>query len=371
VDPELTSRYWTVRKVVCLVGYFGGLRNIEMRSIEFGKSFSSGEKSFDMDANGYWFTIQRGKQRGLPVVTSFCVPRRQSDWASPVTTFDRNPVYYDPASVINHYLRIVELDLNKTRDQLSGGFFKSAHGKNAKMFRNVPMGKNLLEKVGREFAEELGLQNPATFTSHCWRRSCGTNASDAGVNVTTLMSHLGWTTPKTAIGYCQKSRRTSLNVSTFLSNVQRENKDLDQILGLLKTLIPGTVGVSAPKVVVSKKSKSVVECVEVKPNVLPDIDGQISSHNSTPVPVGRHRESEVGPSLTGHPTLVEEDAAVEGGGVVSSEELVQVSVGNGSGGEILIGPGGGSLLDLDPRISSILSNLQNHGQLHVHFHFGK
>jgi hypothetical protein len=26
---------------------------------------------------------------------------------------------------------------------------------------------------------------------------------------------------------------------------------------------------------------------------------------------------------------------------------------------------------LDPRVSSIFSNLQNHGQLHVHLHFGK
>jgi hypothetical protein len=56
-------------------------------------------------------------------------------------------VDYDPASVIDHYIGMLELDLRTTRDQLSGSFFKSAHGKNGKIFRNVPMGKNLLKKL--------------------------------------------------------------------------------------------------------------------------------------------------------------------------------------------------------------------------------
>jgi hypothetical protein len=166
VDPELTSRYWIVRKVICLIGYYGGLRSIELRSIEFRKIFESGEKSFDVDNAGYWFSFERGKQRGLPVVSSFCVPRRQVDWVAPISSSDRNPVDYDPASVIDLYLELVELDLNSTRDKLSGCFFKSAHGKSGKFYRNVPMGKNLIKRVGREFAEELVLPNPATFTSH-------------------------------------------------------------------------------------------------------------------------------------------------------------------------------------------------------------
>ena len=377
LDPELKSRYWIVRKVVCLVGYFGGLRNVELRSIEFGKSFNSGEKSFDYDANGYWFTIERGKQRGLPVTSSFCVPRRQPDWSPTVSTSDRNPVDYDPASVIDHYLTIVEQDLNKTRDQLSGGFFKSAHGKNARMFRNVPMGKNLIEKVGREFAEELFLPNPASFTSHCWRRSCGTNASDAGVNVTTLMSHLGWTTPKTAIGYVQKSRRTSLSVSTFLSHVQRENKDLDQILDLLKTLIPGT---SVPKPV-EKKPKA-VKPVATTIVVPPTYDDQFADQFAAHLSAARHRESNGAQEIVDvvQPTSVRsinEEVLAEGGGggnaVVQAVEVSQISIGSGGGigvSGLSNGRGSGSILELDPRISSILSNLQNHGQLHVHIHLG-
>jgi hypothetical protein len=46
-------------------------------------------------------------------------------------------------------------------------------------------------------------------------------------------------------------------------------------------------------------------------------------------------------------------------------------MGGGNVSELLPGSGGGSVLALDPRISAILNNLQNHnhGQLHVHFHF--
>jgi hypothetical protein len=386
---------------------------VELRSIEFGKTFSSGEKSFDMDENGYWFTIERGKQRGIPVVSSFCVPRRQSDWLPTVRSSDRNPVDYDPASVIDHYLGIVELDLNKTRDQLSGGFFKSAHGKKARMFRDIPMGKNLIEKVGREFAEELFLPNPATFTGHCWRRSCGTNASDAGVNVTSLMSFLGWTTPKTAIGYVQKSRRTSLNVSTFLSNVQRENKDLDQILGLLKTLIPGKINSSEPEAVVKKSSETfkkssetlkksseslkkasesvkkasgpgkkpsetvkktseTVKSVDKKPIVLAPFDSRLASEFSAKVCAASGLQVDAEP-------FGEEVQSNEGGGGVSDDSDVTVSevsgdldvnVQVGQSSESSVGRGGGSPIGLESRISTILSNLQHHGDLHVHFHFG-
>ena len=373
------------------MGYFGGLRNIELRSIEFGKTFPSGEKSFEVDQSGYWFFFERGKQRGLPVVSSFCVPRRQVDWSVPVADSDRNPIDYDPASVIDHYLSLVELDLKKTRDTLTGGFFKSAHGKNARMFRNVPMGKNLIEKVGREFAEELFLPNPATFTSHCWRRSCGTNASDAGVNVTTLMSHLGWTTPKTAIGYVQKSRQTSFNVSMFLSNVQRENKDLDTIMELLKKrLDPAAGNKSSPEVRLSE-IKSKVKVRKQKKGEHSEFDEQVASQFSTHLLDAGERDNVQDISQSKNSKIVR---------LINEESKMNVSLSHaGNGGGSLVGSGSGSgsgsgpviaaehaielgsgggvgvagietSVVLDPRVATILNNLQNHGQLHVHFHFG-
>jgi hypothetical protein len=385
---------------VCLVGYFGGLRNIELRSIEFGRTFSGGEKSFEMNESGFWFSFERAKQRGLPGVSTFCVPRRQADWTPTVSTSDRSPIDYDPASVIDLYLDLLEVDLKWTRDEMTGGFFKSAHGKGARLFRNVPMGKNLIEKVGREMAEQLFLPNPATYTSHCWRRSCGTNSSDAGVNVTTLMSHLGWTTPKTAIGYVQKSRMTSFNMAMFLSNCQRQNKDLDQVFSLLKNFISQQQGpsdaVQSKEGVAQKKGKK--SSSDSKPvNVRnPDFDEKEAFQFSRQLAASRkpdsgksremqkveaenlsvvdainesffadHSRADDGEDIVGR--LGKEE--VGGGGGVVGGEIVQpiTAVAGGSGG----GDTSDVNFELDPRVASILSNLRNHGQIHVHFHFAK
>jgi hypothetical protein len=139
----------------------------------------------------------------------------------------KSPSDYDPASIIDAYLELLESDYQKSREELTGPFFRSTHGVDGRKFVQLPLGVNMLAKVGVEFASQLFLPNALGYTSHCWRRSCGTNASNAGVNVTTLMAQLGWSTPKTALGYVRKSKITSLTMSTFLSNIQRQNKILD------------------------------------------------------------------------------------------------------------------------------------------------
>jgi hypothetical protein len=384
-----------VRKVACLVGYYGGLRNVELRSIEFGKIFENGESSFEVDEAGYWFNFERAKQRGMTETSTFCVPRRQADWDPPVASPDRNPVDYDPASVIDEYLNTLQSDLELPHEKLTGAFFKSAHGKTAKRFRNFPMGKNLLAKTGIEFAVELALPNPHRFTSHCWRRSCGTNASDAGVNVTTLMAQLGWATPKTAIGYVKKSRMTSFQMSMFLSNVQRQNKDLDSVLGRVKSsssrnsVTPKKSGSSSASAS-SKRQQTVVASRDFDSNLASTFSvGLAAARNSESV--GRTREEQeatieranvlsninclpqIAPvSRLSSVRLVSSDQHGGGGGEESSEVV------GGSGGEEFrtVGHGDGSVQNLvdmssvDPRVSTILSNLRNHGELHVHFHFG-
>lgn len=337
-------------------------------------------------------------------MSTFCVPRRQADWAPTVCSSDRSPIDYDPASVIDHYLSLLEQDLKKTREELTGGFFKSAHGKGARFFRQVPMGKNLIEKVGREMAEELFLPNPATYTSHCWRRSCGTNSSNAGVNVTTLMSHLGWTTPKTAIGYVQKSKMTSYNMAMFLSNVQRQNKDIDDVFSLLKSFIsehrPNPESPKSPKSP-EKKKKKVEPKTKVVKTLIPlvvekevDVFSSLlsSARNSSSRVKIRKTEKveaekeetvgsvdEVEQSLdVSELEVVRSDFGGGGGESLNGEETGRLNgeeTGNGGGVGARaavggVGGGGLSSYELDPRVSSILSNLSNHGEIHVHFHFG-
>jgi hypothetical protein len=370
---------------------------VELRSIEFGKTFENGETSFQVDEAGYWFNFERAKQRGMTETSTFCVPRRRPDWDPPVASADRNPVDFDPASVIDEYLSTLQSDLDLPFERLSGAFFKSAHGKTAKRFRNFPMGKNLLAKTGIEFAIELALPNPHRFTSHCWRRSCGTNASDAGVNVTTLMAQLGWATPKTAIGYVKKSRMTSFQMSMFLSNVQRQNKDLDSVLGRVKTSSSRTSTTSkkSGRTSSSKSSdmhQAVVSSSDFDSNLAAKFSVGLAAARSSEV-VGRTREEQevaierenvlsninrvprtASVSSLSSVRLVSPDQHGGGGGEESSEVV------GGSGGEEFrtVGPGAESVdqnlvvsSSVDPRVSSILSNIRHHGELHVHFHFGK
>jgi hypothetical protein len=227
-DPELKSRYWLVRKAVCLIGYYGGLRTNELRNLEFNKTFAGGEKSFETDSNGIWLTFERSKQRGKVETTTIVVPRRTVDWIPVAGDSFRSPVDYDPASIIDEYLEVISMDFGNSQEELSGPFFRSTHGVNGHKFSAAPLGVNTLGKVPIEFAMQLVLPNATSYTGHCWRRSCGTNASNAGVNVTTLMAQMGWTTPKTALGYVSKSKITSFKMSLFLSNIQRTNKYLDE-----------------------------------------------------------------------------------------------------------------------------------------------
>jgi len=310
----------------------------------------------------------------------FCVPRRQSDWSAPVVSTDRNPIDYDPASVLDHYLEVLQSDLNLSQEKLSGAFFKSAHGKKAKVFRNAPMGKNFIAKVGYDFAVELVLPSPHSFTGHCWRRSCGTNASDAGVNVTTLMAQMGWTTPKTAIGYVRKSRMTSYQMSMFLSNVQRQNKDLDQVLGKVKQVPKRS---SSSKLSLPASSSAQAERTDFDPGMASrfavNLASARKSESSARTMEELKLESERDEVLS---SIFESEKAEK---KVNSEASIgshDVPTGSG-GGDCDLGGGGGGAdhgivgrevgvvggVGIDPRVGLVLNSIRHQGALHVHFHF--
>ena len=240
VDPVLSSKYWLVRKVVAVIGYFGGFRNVELKSLKFGflmdcANNPTAQRVWEKSADGsYWFNFYRSKQRGSQVLTQICVPKCSKEMIICHGSVDRVPVGVCPASVIDQYLNVLAGDLNCSIEELEGDFFKSTHGKNANKFVRVPLGKNKLALVGIEFAQELMLPNPKAYTGHCWRRSCSTNSSDAGVNVTSLMAHMGWADPKTAIRYVQKSKQSAFQMAMYLINAQRSNMNQDDLFKIPK-----------------------------------------------------------------------------------------------------------------------------------------
>ena len=241
-DPVLCSKYWLVRKVVAVVGYYGGFRNIELKALKFGflldgAGNATAEKVLDKSPDGsYWFQFYRSKQRKSQVLTQICVPKCSSEMTDCFGSVERVSLGICPASVIDQYLNVLSSDLNCSVEELEGDFFKSTHGKEGKKFGQVPLGKNKLAMVGVEFAQELMLPNPGSYTGHCWRRSCSTNSSDAGVNVTSLMAHMGWSDPKTAIRYVQKSKQSAHQMAMYLCNAQRSNLRAEDMFRIPKVM---------------------------------------------------------------------------------------------------------------------------------------
>ena len=384
-DPSLSSKYWLVRKVVALVGYFGGFRNIELKSLKF--------ENCDTDSMGHWFSFQRSKQRGRLESTSVCIPRRQHDWIPVVSDSSRTALDFDPASLIDLYLAECQADFGCSREEMKGDFFRATHGEKGARFTRLTLGKNTIGKVGVQVASELCLPHPELFTGHCWRRSCGTSASDAGVNVTTLMSMMGWSSPKTAMVYIKKSRQTSLQMSLYLANEQRRNcskpfpkspLEVRQVVGESQTGSNNSV----PKVVVVKPSKKAEGPSKAKGSrnagvsrisslVSPQVETETESvlkneedfsTQELLVDVERGNEKRVEEESakveSGLPSL---NASMSAGGIIESDSVVggsTIDSNNLSGLSSVVG-------ELDPRMASILQNLNNSGNVTINFHFDR
>ncbi len=381
-DPELNSRYWLVRKVICLVGYYGGFRNVELKSLTF--------ENVESDEAGYFFKFARSKQRSKLETSGICVPRRQHDWIPCSEDSGRRSIDYDPASVIDAYFEAVMQDLGVTsRDELKGGLFKGTHGKAGKRFVNANIGKNMLAGVGVEVATELCLRYPETFTGHCWRRSAGTNASDAGVNVTTLMSMMGWKCPKTAMRYVDASRRTAMEMSLYLTNVQRANKrdpfpskqrpsrktHFSERGGKKLSLTSNREGsenglpskcLPENSVFAEKDSENVeidefessisTQCLLADPvveSVVADGAGVDAVASVDDLNLGVKREGEKGSFSRSVTALTQ----------ASSSTTVTTPVSSVATGLV-------NLAGVDPRLMQILQNVHNHGSLQIHFNFG-
>ena len=380
-DPSLSSKYWLVRKVVCLLGYFGGFRSCELKSLKF--------ENCELDSMGYWFTFKRSKQRGRLEPTTICVPRRQADWIPVASDSTRISLDLDPASLLDLYLEEIQVDLGVSRDELKGDFFRSTHGVNGKKFTNISIGKNAIGKVGIEIAKELCLVSPERFTGHCWRRSCGTSASDSGVNVTTLMSMMGWSNPKTAMVYVNRSRSTSLTMSLYLANVQRRNCTNP----FPKTVVEKRQAVSQAegKFVVNPAKSVVAKCsntLAASSSNRSKQESEVVVKSSSSTPSGNFESDDIDLATQDLIREIEfEEGLVEGKETQAVVETVKIekstsrnveetptvvvnSESNVGSGEVVSGGNSsGQFSGIDARLANILQNLNNSGNMTIHFHF--
>ena len=360
-----------------LLGYYGGFRMIELKSICF--------ENIEVDALGYWVKFTRSKQRSRLEESEVLIPRRQPYWIQCSVDSVRKPIDYDPASVIDAYLEAVMQDLKCTAEDLKGPFFKGTHGKKGRCFTRTNIGKNTLALVGIEAATELGLRNPATFTGHCWRRSAGTNASDAGANVTSLMAMMGWSCPKTAMQYVKRSRITSLQMSLHLTNVQRRDK-LDPFpsgsVRSRRTLKFREEAGSVEEVRTDVEGNRVIESLNEKSasagisSVASDvtIERKVENVNEEDSDDMKKFEAAISVPKIGREEKKEEILHTFSVPVVYASELPGVCDGVGSG---CVSNGESSssevfnLSSIDPRLVNVLCNLQNNGTVNINVNFQK
>ena len=367
--------------MICLVGYYGGFRNVELKSLLF--------ENVECDTMGFWFTFARSKQRNKLEETTICVPRRQEDWIPCSDDSGRKPLDYDPASVIDAYFEAVMTDLDCTREDLKGGFFKGTHGKAGKRFVKANIGKNTLASVGIEVASELCLRDPETYTGHCWRRSAGTNASNAGVNVTTLMSIMGWSCPKTAMQYVKRSRITSLQMSMYLANVQRRNcsdpfpsrttrrsrktrfAEEKSSTGVATNSVLLNADVFAANMIPKLDLKTVEECVDVE-----QFESEISTQELLCDNFVDHDDvaNFVTSGVVENETHLLNSSHSATSDVQSLKSVTNISpstaVTSSATPGSFVSSNSFDLSAIDPRLINVLQNLQNHGSIQMHFNFG-
>ena len=67
--------------------------------------------------------------------------------------------------------------------------------------------------MAKEIAKFLSLENPKSYTGHCFRRSSATILVNSGSDLLVLKGHGGWGLTAVAEGYVDDSNENKMDVS--------------------------------------------------------------------------------------------------------------------------------------------------------------
>ena len=202
LKKELPYPFWILRKAIVSVAFCGGLSCREVNQILFS--------DLEKDVDGYYVTIRRAKMRnGELIPNTIHIPLNHNDPS----------ICY--ASKVQCYLDAVVASTGpyQQTDKLFRGCMKD------KKFQKQPIGKNMLDKVGKDVAEVLGLAEPQTYTGRCWVKSAATQAIRAGSNIVELSRQFGYsplTTKRWGKSYVnqtdQQAKDMALKITGMSSN---------------------------------------------------------------------------------------------------------------------------------------------------------
>lgn len=179
-----------VRKAVSIVGYYGGLRCAELTNLKWK------DVSVQNDVITVFIADSKTDQNGSK---RFCfnIPKSSNSCC--------------PYSILKLYLDDIKCSMGKC-DRL----FQNPHIK-SKAFSGQPMGRNTIGSIPKYIATFLELENPGSYTGHCFRRSSATALADTGASSVTLKRQFRWKSDTVCQSYIDQSKKIKLDVAKSLS----------------------------------------------------------------------------------------------------------------------------------------------------------
>ena len=171
------TQYILGRKAIVAIALSGGLRTAEIRDLNLDVI-----KKSDI----YKIHLQRKKQHGEKSNSMFIVP---SSLATHVT----------------NYLMALTACLRDVVGPLTKGT-SAKDTSRVPIFANQPVGTNMLYGIGKDVATILQLDNPETYTGHCFRRTVATMAADGGATTHQLQRAFGWKSVNTVQKYVEEKQ---------------------------------------------------------------------------------------------------------------------------------------------------------------------
>ena len=191
LKKPLPGFFWLVRKAIVALAWSGGLRCDEIHRMKFG--------NVNRTDQGYVVTFERSKQTGEKEQSNFLVPKSEGG-----------------ELCFAHFLgQYIEEASKSSPFTANDPLFRGVHG--GQRIVKQPMGIHLIRNVAKDVATELGLDNPSSFTGHCWRRSSATQAAGAGATSTDLKRTYGWKQDTTAMRYLDSTMDQSVKVAKMLT----------------------------------------------------------------------------------------------------------------------------------------------------------
>lgn len=177
-----------VKKAVTIIAYYGGLRCAELVALTFK----------DIAIN----------EHDITVFIRTCKTDPQGKSKFYFTIPQTNDEHNCPYKIIQMYYESVQKKV--------GRFFQNFNLK-SQQFSGQPMGRNTIGAIPKFIATYLKLDNPESYTGHCFRRSSATALADSGATMTTLKRTFRWKSDTVAEGYIDQSKCHKIDVAKSLT----------------------------------------------------------------------------------------------------------------------------------------------------------